>query len=165
MTDCANRPSGSKSNKARVTVLIGCSMAGAKLPLLVIGKSRLLDIFSGKYASPRCLRSMNKLPCSYESSKNAWMTRAIFTMWLTKLNTDMVRTNRKIIIFLDNAAPHHSLPQWSNIEIKLVFLIRSDIYRYIQPNQLTSLSSGRSRATTVGYFYNTQLITFKMVMM
>ena len=54
--------------KERLTELVTASMAGEKLPLLVIGKS----------ANPRCFKNIEKLPLPFESNKKAWMTAAIF---------------------------------------------------------------------------------------
>ena len=61
---------GGKLSKERLIVLVTASMAGEKLPLLVIGKS----------ANPRCFKNVKKLPLPYKSNKKAWMTAAIFEM-------------------------------------------------------------------------------------
>ena len=52
---------GEKLSKERLTVLVTASMAGKKLPLLVIGKS----------ANPRCFKNIKKLPLPYKSNKKA----------------------------------------------------------------------------------------------
>ena len=56
-----------KKSKERVTVLIGASVTGEKLPLSVIGKSE----------RPRCFGKLLALPCDYSHSCRAWMTRKL----------------------------------------------------------------------------------------
>ena len=73
---------GKKFSKDWVTLLLCCSATGEKLAPLVIGK----------YESSRCLRGINhkKLPCSYTSSRNAWMTTSLWSSWLSELNSRVV---------------------------------------------------------------------------
>ena len=52
---------GGKLSKDRLTVLVTASMAGEKLPPLVIGKS----------ANPRCFKNVKKLPLPYEHNTKA----------------------------------------------------------------------------------------------
>ena len=91
---------GTKSRKERVTVLATVNMEGEKLPLLVIGKS----------AKPRCLKNIlrtpDKLPVMYRSSKNAWMTEKIFTDWLREWDRKLVEEGREVCLLLDNASVH-----------------------------------------------------------
>ena len=58
---------GGKRAKNRITVLVGTSAMGEKLPLLVIGR----------YAKPRCFKNSSP-PIKYVSNKKAWMTAEIF---------------------------------------------------------------------------------------
>ena len=61
--------SGSKKSKERLTVLLTANMDGSdKLRPFVIGKS----------ANPRCFRGIKKLPVTYKSNKNSWMTETLF---------------------------------------------------------------------------------------
>ena len=103
---------GKKFSKDRVTLLLCCSATGEKLPPLVIGK----------YESPRCLRGINhkKLPCSYKSSRNAWMTTSLWSSWLSELNSRMVLQKRHILLFVDNATSHRINAELSNT--KVVFI-------------------------------------------
>jgi len=89
---------GGKKSKDRITIALTCSMNGEKLPPLIIGKSK----------QPRCFRNknINKLPCVYRSSNKAWMTNQIFNDFLLYINTKMNRSNRKILLFVDNAPVH-----------------------------------------------------------
>ena len=85
-----------KLSKERLNGLVTASMTGKKLPLLVIGKS----------AYPRCFKNIKKLPLPYESNKKAWMTAAIFEMWVKKLDSQMRKSNRNIALVLDNCTAH-----------------------------------------------------------
>ncbi|XP_071044164.1 tigger transposable element-derived protein 4-like [Parasteatoda tepidariorum] len=42
----------------------------------------------------------------YDANKNAWMTTAIFTKWLKKLDNVMKRQKRKILLFIDQCPAH-----------------------------------------------------------
>lgn len=107
-----NSASGGKVCKERLTLLLGCSMSGEKLPPLVIGKHK----------SPRCFRGIDckHLPCEYKHSRNAWMTTTIFQEWLSDLDRRMVSQRRHIILFLDNATPHRNIQQLSNIRLQFL---------------------------------------------
>jgi hypothetical protein len=87
---------GTKSNKERVTVSVGESMNGEKLPLLVIGKSK----------KPRCIKGVKELQVLYEDQENAWMNGAIFQKYLQKLDGKLGRDNKKGMVFLDNCRAH-----------------------------------------------------------
>ncbi|XP_039966686.1 tigger transposable element-derived protein 6-like [Bactrocera tryoni] len=98
--------------KERLTILFCINMAGQKEQLLVVGKDTL----------PRPFKhlSLNELPVDWQSNHKAWMTHEIMTTWLTQLNRKMKFQNRKIILFLDNAATHQSHMNFTNI--KIIFL-------------------------------------------
>ena len=71
----AQKSSGGKNSKERVTVLVACKQDGPdKLPLLVIGK----------YAKPRCFRgsNMDLIPVNYKSQKKAWIDSVLFEEWV-----------------------------------------------------------------------------------
>ncbi|UYV65953.1 hypothetical protein LAZ67_3005994 [Cordylochernes scorpioides] len=84
MTIRGEKCEGGKKSKERITVLVCCNMNGSeKLPLLYIGK----------YRRPRCFHGMN-IPSNYYFNKKAWMTGAIFTDWLKKLDQIFKRRER-----------------------------------------------------------------------
>ena len=62
----------------RITVLIACSAAGEKHPLLVIGKS----------AKPRAFKRYptESVGITCRHNRKAWMTTYIFTEWLNNVN-------------------------------------------------------------------------------
>ena len=77
--------SDSKKSKERLTVLLTANMDGLdKLRPFVIGKS----------ANLRCFRGIKKLPVTYKSNKNSWMTATLFQEWLEWFN-DRLRKQRK----------------------------------------------------------------------
>lgn len=103
--------SGSKKSKDRVTLLVGGSIRGEKLPLLMMGK----------FKNPRCFnQAASSLPLRYCSSKNAWMTKTLFGDWLSYINGVMMNQNRTILLFVDNAAVHRVFNDYSHI--RLAFL-------------------------------------------
>ncbi|UYV67552.1 hypothetical protein LAZ67_5001177 [Cordylochernes scorpioides] len=110
MTIRGEKCEGGKKSKERITVLVCCNMDGSeKLPLLYIGK----------YRRPRCFHGMN-IPSNYHFNKKAWMTGAIFTDWLKKLDQIFKRRERKILLILDNC-PAHQIPEGlQNIEIRFL---------------------------------------------
>jgi DDE superfamily endonuclease len=101
-----------KHSKVRITVLLGANADGSqKLKPLVIGK----------YENPRVFKNINKnkLPVYYRFNKKAWMTGGIFKDYISILNKQMVRQDRKILLFLDNCPAHPNDLKFSNI--KFVF--------------------------------------------
>ena len=85
-------------------------MAVRKLDPLVIGKSK----------NPRCFKNVNKLPVSYQSNKNAWMTAEIWREWMKRIDSRMCSKKRSIVMLCDNWAAHSN--DTKLINVKLVFL-------------------------------------------
>lgn len=100
---------GGKFSKERLTILFCANMAGEKELLLVIGKA----------ARPRAFKHVpiTALPVDWKSNKKAWMTREVMSEWLQQFNRKMRNQNRKILLFLDNAASHPRELKLSNINI------------------------------------------------
>lgn len=106
---------GGKQSKERLTLLLCTNATGTdKLKPIVIGKSQRPRCFKG-------IRDLSALPVSYYANKTAWMTSAIFTQWLREVNLKMRLTNRKILLILDNCAPHVAA-DLNLTNIKVVFL-------------------------------------------
>ncbi|XP_039953998.1 tigger transposable element-derived protein 6-like [Bactrocera tryoni] len=100
---------GGKLSKERLTVLLCANMAGEKEKPLVIGKA----------ARPRAFASIDlkKLPVNWQSNKKAWMTREVMTQWLKEIDKKMELENRKVLLFLDNAASHPRDISLKNVKI------------------------------------------------
>ena len=86
---------GSKKAMERVTLLVCANMNGSdRRKLVLIGKSK----------KPRCRKNIDlkSLTVHYVSNKTAWMTSTIFTSWLNDWDQELAKTNRHILILLDN---------------------------------------------------------------
>lgn len=103
---------GGKQSKRRLTVLLCTNSDGSdKRVPLVIGKS----------ARPRCFKGTHRMPVKYVANTKAWMTRDIFSEWLTDFNNDVKRQGRKICLFIDNCTAHHVEGlELSNIELQFL---------------------------------------------
>lgn len=100
---------GGKRSKERITLLLTTNATGTdKLKALVIGKS----------AKPRCFKGIKSLPVEYHSNKKAWMNMGLFHTWLTDLNKKMKKSNRKILLFIDNCTAHNDVPKLSHVKIE-----------------------------------------------
>lgn len=100
---------GGKISKERLTVLLCVNMIGEFLPPLIIGKAK----------KPRCFRGVrtNEIGTDWRYNSKAWMTREIFTQWLTELDEKMGKQKRKILLFLDNASSHYKTENLSNVQL------------------------------------------------
>ncbi|XP_057340566.1 tigger transposable element-derived protein 6-like [Microplitis mediator] len=102
---------GGKHSKERLTVLLATNMTGTeKLKPLVIGKAK----------KPRCFSGCKSLPVDYEANKKAWMTADIFKQWLIKLDKQMIREKRKILLFIDNCTAHNVIPLLKAVKVKFL---------------------------------------------
>ena len=105
---------GGKKSKLRVTIALFVSASGHKEKPVFIWKSE----------NPRCLRGFDKscLPVSYYSQRKAWMSGEILEDILTKLNRRLLKSNRNILLLMDNAGCHPEglVSKFSNI--KIIFL-------------------------------------------
>lgn len=105
----SDKCTGGKLSKERLTILFCVNMVGEKERLLLIGKA----------ARPRAFKNMSiaQLPVEWKSNKKAWMTRDIMSEWLHQMDNKMRCCNRKIILFLDNAASHPRDLPLTNINV------------------------------------------------
>lgn len=94
--------------KERLTVLLCSNMLGEFERPVVIGKAK----------RPRAFKKLdiNNFPVDWYWNKKAWMTTEIMTEWLMKFDNRMGQNKRKVLLFLDNAAPHPHL-KMKNIEL------------------------------------------------
>ena len=98
------------SKERSSSVLVVASMAGEKLPLLVIGTA----------TKPRCFENVKQLPLPYQSYSKAWMTSTIFKTWVRKLDINIKNSNRKTALVVDNCTAHPVIQGLTNVG--LVFL-------------------------------------------
>ncbi|XP_066293140.1 tigger transposable element-derived protein 6-like [Branchiostoma lanceolatum] len=111
---------GGKKAMDRISILFTCNMTGTdKLTPLVIGHSK----------NPRCFRC-NHVPLPWYANKRAWMTGEIFTEWVKKVDRDMGRRQKKILLVLDNCTAHPKDVQLENIR---VLYLPSNTTSIIQP--------------------------------
>jgi hypothetical protein len=101
---------GIKVNTERITVLVCVNLDGTeKLPLLVIGKSKL----------PRCFRKTKLLPRTYCHNKTAWMTCEIFQEFLVSLDRRMASKSRQVILFADHCPAHPiDVRNFKNVQVE-----------------------------------------------
>lgn len=126
---------GGKTAKDRITALFICNATGTEKKAYIIGK----------FKQPRCFkRAQHPLP--YYSSANAWMTSWIWTDILSKFDREL--GNRRILLFVDNAASHKLDIELKNITV--VFM-PPNVTSLIQP-----LDQGIIRAAKA--HYRTQLV-------
>lgn len=100
---------GGKCAKDRVTVVVGASMMGEKIPLLIIGKSE----------RPRAFRNKH-VPLDYMSNRKAWMTSAIFETYIRKIEKRMASAGRHIAMIVDNCPSHFLIKDLK--AVTLIFL-------------------------------------------
>ena len=109
--------------KDRVTIMLACNATGT---------SKLMPIFIHKYKNPRCMDNIkhSDLPVHYYWNSSAWMQGSIFRNWLSKLNADLRKAHRYILLLLDNASVHvlEEGHTFSNITL-----------RYLPPNTTAHL--------------------------
>ena len=98
---------GSKQQQQRVTVLVGASMSGEKLPFIVVGK----------FEKPRVFKNTH-LPVENHAQKSAWMTASLFEQILLKLDRSMGYKNRQVLLFVNNCSAH---PKFLLRNFRLVF--------------------------------------------
>ncbi|XP_054155943.1 tigger transposable element-derived protein 4-like [Oppia nitens] len=99
-----------KKSKERVSVFVCSNSTGThKLKMIVIGKSK----------EPRSFRGNKSMPVIYRNNTKSWMTSEIFIEFLHKFNKQMILSDRKVALILDNCSAHPSI-KLSNV--KLIYL-------------------------------------------
>ena len=122
------RCSGGKFSKNRITGLVCSNAEGDKMPLLIIGKSKV----------PRCFKHVKSLPCTYRNQTKAWMNSDIFEAWVKTIDAKMKSAKRKILLLVDNCRAH---PIISDLEaVELVFLPKNTTAK-LQPMDMGVIRS------------------------
>lgn len=105
------RCKGGRLPKDRLTVMLVCNMTGTeKLPLLVIGR----------FARPKSLKHAQTLPTEYISTKKVWMLPMFFEQWISKFDTMMENSWRRVALFVAPCVSHTHVENLNSVS--LVFL-------------------------------------------
>lgn len=122
VTNEEEKVSNFKQQKDRIT-LVFCSNAygDAKVKPLLVHRAR----------NPRALKNQDKstLPIAWKSSKNAWVTRTIFTEWFHEMfipfleeYTKAENLNCKALLLLDNASCHPQTLYEIDSRVSILFM-------------------------------------------
>ncbi|KAG6550333.1 hypothetical protein Mapa_008296 [Marchantia paleacea] len=97
-----------KLQKDRITIGFCLNATGEeKLKLVVVYKTK----------QPRCFAGWNPdTLVHYHHNNHARMTNTVFVDWVRKVNRDMAKQRRRILILLDNA-PSHDIPGHEKVRI------------------------------------------------
>ena len=80
--------SGGKHTKVQLTGMTASNALGEKIPMFYTGKS----------ASPRCLKHVRNPHCRHRSQKKAWMDGTLFEEWLHELHRKFEMQGRKVVM-------------------------------------------------------------------
>ena len=137
---------GSKQQKQRITVLVGASMTGKKLPLIVVGK----------YEKPRFFKN-DRVPVKYHAQKSAWMTASLLEQVLVELDRSMGYKNRQVLLFVDNCSAHPKIQPknirlvffppnvtslWQRMDMDVVYSLKTNYKNGLQRRKIQSLNVG-----------------------
>ena len=86
---------GGKFAKERLSIMLYCSATGEKLKPLVIDNAARPRAFKQNSVTP------DNLPVTWKHNKKAWMTTAVFAIWLNQLNETLKEKKGRIILFVD----------------------------------------------------------------
>lgn len=105
---------GIKKDKTRMTIALTANADGShKLPPWFIGYYRMPRAFNKKTAV--------ELGFQYSFNRKAWMSTVIFQDWTVRLDSEMERRDKKILLLLDNA-PTHKLHDLTLSSIEVLYL-------------------------------------------
>jgi hypothetical protein len=116
---------GTKKPKDRVTILLACNATGTE---------RLTPVFVHKYKKPRCMRYIDQktLPVYYYWNSSAWMQLSIFSKWLSQVNSDLRKQQRKILMLMDNATVH-SIEESNSFSNIVLHYLPKNTTAHLQP--------------------------------
>ena len=80
----AEKCSGGKYSKIRLTGLAAGNAYGERLPMFVIRKAN----------KPRCFKGVRNLPCRYRAQRKSWMTAELFEEWVRQLDQKISAANK-----------------------------------------------------------------------
>lgn len=99
---------GNKKSKERITVVVITNADGSDRTCVMIGKS----------VRPLAFRGINHFPIDYYHQKNSWINSEIYRKILVKLNLKFKKSNRNILLFVDNCRTHLEKIDLSNITVE-----------------------------------------------
>lgn len=103
---------GAKNFKDRVSIYLCVNMTGTE---------KQKPILIGKSMRPVAFRNFNfEKYIQYENNKKSWMTGEIFNLYLYRWDKNLIKTKRKICLFIDNCPCHKVTVDLKNLEV--VFL-------------------------------------------
>ncbi|KAE8218144.1 hypothetical protein CF319_g7920 [Tilletia indica] len=117
--------SGVKIDKTRITIAL-CANAD--------GSEQMEPIIIGRAAKPRCFNKHTAAQLGfryYWNNKTAWMTGGIFTEWILSWDADLRRSERKILLLVDNFSGH-SVDTTKLTNIRLEFF-KANLTAHVQP--------------------------------
>lgn len=99
---------------------------------LFAGTDKRKLVVVGKSLNPRWFKNVKSLPVDYHANSKAWMTGALFSKILQKMDKEMVSKRRKILLFVDNCSAHGKLEAMQPL-LKAITLV------YFPPNTTSHL--------------------------
>lgn len=130
----ANSMSGFKQIKDRLTILLCVNKTG---------NHKLMPLVLGKFQNPRCFHHINRanLPVLYDHSRNAWMTREIFSRWFhgsfvpaVRKHLRSIKMEQKALLLMDNCPGHPAVDELVSKDGKIrVKLLPKNTTSKIQP--------------------------------
>lgn len=149
--------SGTKQSKNRVTVLLTCNATGSE---------KLPPLFIHKYENPRILKNIDKktLPVDYYWNKKSWMQVSIWNQYLKKLDAQMRRQGRNILLLIDNA-PTHALYETTNLTNITIEHFPPNTTAHLQPCDQGIINSFKVHSYLIKFFklnsiFNDAIILF-----
>ena len=114
-----------KMNKSRVTLLVGCTASGKKLPLMALEKDK-----NPQWPKPANSKKVAKPPIDYVGRGKGWMTGKTFGDILVKLEKKCTCTKK--LLLLDNCSAHKGFTEQydgKKTSLRMLMLLANTISR------------------------------------
>ena len=110
LVESSKKQPSASVQKERLSVLFAVSMAGERLPPLVIGNTH----------KPGGYNNTTTQPYLWAYNANSWMTSMIWEAWLKTIDDILRHKMRKIALIVDNCAAHTVSDRLTNIELAFI---------------------------------------------